>query len=77
MCSILHVRFDEGAVATPVFYSVKEIGANNKGSLLRGILNKLDLCSPGLRFRRFFRPPGVELLRGNRLMGMNGKEFAK
>ena len=34
------------------------IGANNKGSGLWGILNRKDLCSPGLRFRRFFRPRG-------------------
>ena len=32
------------------------IGANNKGSWPWGILDRLDLCSPGLRFRRIFRP---------------------
>ena len=34
------------------------IGANHKGSRPWGILNRLDLCSPGLRFRRFLRPRG-------------------
>ena len=36
------------------------VDSNHKGSWLFGILNRLDLCSPGLRFRRFFAPPGVE-----------------
>ena len=34
------------------------IGANHKASRDWGILNRLDLCSPGLRFRRFLRPRG-------------------
>ena len=34
------------------------IGANHKASRDWGILNRLDLCSPGLRFRRFFAHPG-------------------
>ena len=35
------------------------VGANHKASRDWGILNRLDLCSPGLRFRRFLRPRGA------------------
>ena len=38
------------------------VGANHKASRDWGILNRLDLCSPGLRFRRFLRPRGSNVL---------------
>ena len=54
----LHVRFDEGTVAIPLFYSVEEIGAHNMGSRDWGKLNTCGLCTHRRRFGLFLRPLG-------------------
>ena len=47
------------------------------GLRVRRKKNRGALCSPGRCSGEFFAPPGVVLLRGNRKMGKNGKDFAK